>query len=195
MSLRQLFVDRLECLPVQRVARRRVAKGREDLDDSGRATEARGPRLGNRALYRPSRPRRRRRHQGPARERAARASHQMDHQRQGRRRSSPARCSSRRSTRTASTKATHELPFAFSMMLPAFRGVEAVRGIEGLTNPRGFIADRQVPAQPDLPERLRGRRLRRDPAGRQDAAAGRRAEDRLHDRIDGDGDRREHRAR
>ena len=33
----------------------------------------------------------------------------------------------------------HDLPFAFSMMLPAFRGVEAVRGIEGLTNPRGFI--------------------------------------------------------
>jgi sulfide:quinone oxidoreductase len=25
------------------------------------------------------------------------------------------------------------------MLLPAFRGVEAVRGIEGLTNPRGFI--------------------------------------------------------
>jgi len=25
------------------------------------------------------------------------------------------------------------------MMLPAFRGVPAVRGIEGLTNPRGFI--------------------------------------------------------
>ena len=35
--------------------------------------------------------------------------------------------------------ASHELPFAFAMMLPAFRGVEAVRGIEGLTNPRGFI--------------------------------------------------------
>ncbi len=34
---------------------------------------------------------------------------------------------------------THELPFAYSMMLPAFRGVAAVRGIEGLTNPRGFI--------------------------------------------------------
>ncbi|HZP21368.1 MAG TPA: FAD-dependent oxidoreductase [Bauldia sp.] len=34
---------------------------------------------------------------------------------------------------------THELPFAYSMMLPAFRGVEAVRGIDGLTNPRGFI--------------------------------------------------------
>ncbi|NJM83263.1 MAG: NAD(P)/FAD-dependent oxidoreductase [Tabrizicola sp.] len=38
-----------------------------------------------------------------------------------------------------STKALHDLPFAFSMMLPAFRGVPAVRGIEGLTNPRGFI--------------------------------------------------------
>ncbi len=34
---------------------------------------------------------------------------------------------------------THELPFAYSMMLPAFRGVAAVRGIEGLTNPRGFV--------------------------------------------------------
>ena len=36
-------------------------------------------------------------------------------------------------------KATHDLPFGFSMLLPAFRGVAAVRGIEGLTNPRGFI--------------------------------------------------------
>ncbi|GAB1716788.1 MAG: pyridine nucleotide-disulfide oxidoreductase [Nitrobacter sp.] len=38
-----------------------------------------------------------------------------------------------------SLKATHELPFAFSMLLPAFRGVPAVHGVEGLTNPRGFI--------------------------------------------------------
>ena len=37
------------------------------------------------------------------------------------------------------TKAKHDLPFAYSMILPAFRGVPAVRGIEGLTNPRGFI--------------------------------------------------------
>ncbi len=36
-------------------------------------------------------------------------------------------------------KAAHDLPFAFSMMLPAFRGVAAVRGVEGLVNPRGFI--------------------------------------------------------
>jgi sulfide:quinone oxidoreductase len=34
----------------------------------------------------------------------------------------------------------HELPFAYSMMLPAFKGIDAVFGIEGLTNPRGFIA-------------------------------------------------------
>jgi sulfide:quinone oxidoreductase len=38
-----------------------------------------------------------------------------------------------------SVKGVHEVPFKFSMLLPAFRGVEAVRGIDGLTNPRGFI--------------------------------------------------------
>jgi len=36
-------------------------------------------------------------------------------------------------------KKEHELPFKHSMMLPAFKGVDAVFGIEGLTNPRGFI--------------------------------------------------------
>ncbi|WP_346908453.1 FAD-dependent oxidoreductase [uncultured Roseibium sp.] len=36
-------------------------------------------------------------------------------------------------------KKTHELPFGYSMMLPAFRGIPAVRDIEGLVNPRGFI--------------------------------------------------------
>jgi sulfide:quinone oxidoreductase len=33
----------------------------------------------------------------------------------------------------------HEVPFTFSMMLPAFKGVEAVAGVEGLCNPRGFV--------------------------------------------------------
>jgi len=37
-------------------------------------------------------------------------------------------------------KKKHELPFKYSMMLPAFKGIDAVFGIEGLTNPRGFIA-------------------------------------------------------
>ncbi len=36
-------------------------------------------------------------------------------------------------------KKTHEVPFKFAMMIPAFRGIAAVRGIEGLANPRGFI--------------------------------------------------------
>lgn len=36
-------------------------------------------------------------------------------------------------------RAEHALPFRFSMILPAFRGVPAVFGIEGLTNPRGFV--------------------------------------------------------
>ncbi len=33
----------------------------------------------------------------------------------------------------------HKLPFKHSMILPAFKGVDAVIDIEGLTNPRGFI--------------------------------------------------------
>jgi sulfide:quinone oxidoreductase len=48
---------------------------------------------------------------------------------------------------------THELPFAYAMMLPAFRGVSALRGIEGLVNPRGFVlVDRyqRNPAFPDI---------------------------------------------
>jgi sulfide:quinone oxidoreductase len=35
--------------------------------------------------------------------------------------------------------ARHELPFAYAMMLPAFRGVAALRGIDKLVNPRGFV--------------------------------------------------------
>ncbi len=33
----------------------------------------------------------------------------------------------------------HELPFRYSMMLPAFKGVDAVAAVEGLCNPRGFV--------------------------------------------------------
>jgi sulfide:quinone oxidoreductase len=35
---------------------------------------------------------------------------------------------------------THDLKFGFSMMLPAFRGVSAIRGLDGLVNPRGFVS-------------------------------------------------------
>jgi sulfide:quinone oxidoreductase len=33
----------------------------------------------------------------------------------------------------------HVLPFKYSMMVPAFRGIDAVFGIEGLVSPRGFV--------------------------------------------------------
>jgi sulfide:quinone oxidoreductase len=36
-------------------------------------------------------------------------------------------------------KKKHELPFKHSMMLPAFKGVDAVLGVDKLVNPRGFI--------------------------------------------------------
>ncbi len=38
-----------------------------------------------------------------------------------------------------SVKKQHELPFTYSMMLPAFKGVDAVADVEGLCNPRGFV--------------------------------------------------------
>lgn len=36
-------------------------------------------------------------------------------------------------------KRQHELAFKFSMMLPSFKGVDAVANVEGLCNPRGFV--------------------------------------------------------
>lgn len=43
-----------------------------------------------------------------------------------------------------SLKKQHELPFKHGMMLPAFKGVDAVAAVEGLCNPRGFvIVDKQ----------------------------------------------------
>ena len=33
----------------------------------------------------------------------------------------------------------HELPFKYSMMLPAFKGVDPVAAVDGLCNPRGFV--------------------------------------------------------
>ncbi|BBL76366.1 NAD(P)/FAD-dependent oxidoreductase [Methylomagnum ishizawai] len=36
-------------------------------------------------------------------------------------------------------KKKHELPFKHTMMIPAFKGIDAVFGVEGLVNPRGFV--------------------------------------------------------
>ncbi len=41
--------------------------------------------------------------------------------------------------RKGDVELVHELPFQFSMMLPAFRGISAVANVEGLCNPRGFV--------------------------------------------------------
>ncbi|MDE2582733.1 MAG: FAD-dependent oxidoreductase [Rhodospirillales bacterium] len=49
--------------------------------------------------------------------------------------------------------ASHALGFKFAMMLPAFRGVAALRGLEGLVNPRGFVlidAYQRNPAFPNV---------------------------------------------
>jgi sulfide:quinone oxidoreductase len=50
-------------------------------------------------------------------------------------------------------KKEHVLPFKHSMMLPAFKGIDAVAGIEGLVNPRGFIlidAHQRNPKYPNI---------------------------------------------
>ncbi len=49
--------------------------------------------------------------------------------------------------------ANHELPFKFSMVLPAFTGVEAVRSAKDLCNPRGFVKideHQRNPAYPNI---------------------------------------------
>lgn len=49
------------------------------------------------------------------------------------------------------SKKTHSLPFGWAMMLPAFRGAEAVSNIEGLSNPRGFILTDKHQRNPQYP--------------------------------------------
>jgi sulfide:quinone oxidoreductase len=48
-------------------------------------------------------------------------------------------------------KKTHDLPFKFSMMLPAFRGIPALRSVEGLSNPRGFVIVDKHQRNPKFP--------------------------------------------
>jgi sulfide:quinone oxidoreductase len=49
-------------------------------------------------------------------------------------------------------KKQHEVPFRYSMMLPAFRGIDAVRGVEGLVNPRGFVTIDAFQRNPTFPD-------------------------------------------
>lgn len=48
-------------------------------------------------------------------------------------------------------KAEKEMPFGYAMMLPAFRGIKAVSGIEGLSNPRGFTIVDKYQRNPTYP--------------------------------------------
>jgi len=46
-----------------------------------------------------------------------------------------------------------EVPFKYAMMLPAFRGIKPLMGIEGLVNPRGFVIvdkHQQNPKYPNI---------------------------------------------
>jgi sulfide:quinone oxidoreductase len=45
----------------------------------------------------------------------------------------------------------HELPFGYSMMLPAFKGVDPVAAVEGLCNPRGFVIVDEYQRNPKHP--------------------------------------------
>lgn len=48
---------------------------------------------------------------------------------------------------------SHDLPFAYAMLIPAFTGVDALRGVEGLVNPRGFVlidAHQRNPTYPNI---------------------------------------------
>jgi len=45
----------------------------------------------------------------------------------------------------------HEIAFKYSMMLPAFKGVDALSSVEGLCNPRGFVFVDEYQRNPKYP--------------------------------------------
>jgi len=80
----------------------------------------------------------------------------------------------------------HELPFKFNMMLPAFKGVDAVANVEGLCNPRGFVIVDEHQKSPKYPNIYSaGVGVHRHSAHRAHAGAHRRPQDGLHDRVHG----------
>ncbi len=48
-------------------------------------------------------------------------------------------------------KKRHRLDFGYAMMLPAFRGIPALAGIEGLVDPRGFVIVDEYQRNPEYP--------------------------------------------
>jgi sulfide:quinone oxidoreductase len=45
----------------------------------------------------------------------------------------------------------HDVPFKYAMLLPAFKGVDAVASVEGLCNPRGFVIVDEHQRSPKYP--------------------------------------------
>jgi sulfide:quinone oxidoreductase len=45
----------------------------------------------------------------------------------------------------------HDIPFEYSMLVPAFKGVDAVAQVEGLCNPRGFVVVDEHQRSPKYP--------------------------------------------
>ncbi|MBI5468853.1 MAG: FAD-dependent oxidoreductase [Deltaproteobacteria bacterium] len=52
----------------------------------------------------------------------------------------------------APNEAEKELPFSYAMIIPAFRGVDAVAGVEGLCNPKGFVVVDEFQRSPGYPD-------------------------------------------
>src|SRR3546814_11896284 len=50
---------------------------------------------------------------------------------------------------------TRTLPVGYAMVLPAVTGVDAVRGVEGLANPSGFLLADRHPSTPAWPTQNR----------------------------------------
>lgn len=46
---------------------------------------------------------------------------------------------------------THDLPSAFTMFIPAFKGIAPVAAVQGLTNPRGFVLIDEFQRNPTYP--------------------------------------------
>ena len=74
-----------------------------------------------------------------------------------------------------------QVPFKYAMVLPAFKGVDAVANVPGLCNPRGFVLIDAATALEGLCEYLFCGCLRRYSAGRDHARADGGAEDGLYD--------------
>ncbi len=89
-------------------------------------------------------------------------------------------------------KKKHELPFGYSMMLPAFKGVDAVFGIEGLVQARGFVIVDKHQRNPKYKNIFAVGVCVAIPPVEATPDPVRYAQDRLHDRIHGDRYRSQH---